>query len=243
MAQKNSLSILLVVTCVLIVVGAWLFSKPKAQAPAESQPTPETAVSPQVATARQPEPLPAEDLERLRLRGEVTSLRQERSNLLQLKEENAQLREQLAATANSNENQEAKEEKLTQEQQALRQAAIMKMNFTRAWCLAFSTYAQQNKGQMPATYDEARAFLPEPSNNSLDPNQFEIVFQGSLQQLQESKGQKASEIIILRERNPVVASDGTRSKAYAFADGHSEVRKEPPEGFDQWERERILKGN
>ena len=33
-----------------------------------------------------------------------------------------------------------------------------------------------------------------------------------------------------------------RGEVYAFADGHSELRREPVEGFDLWEQRRIFKG-
>jgi len=71
---------------------------------------------------------------------------------------------------------------------------------------------------------------------------FEIVYRGSLQQIQDSKTSRPQEIIVLLERDAIVGPDGIRSKAYAFADGHSEVRKEPPEGFDEWEKSRLFTG-
>jgi hypothetical protein len=76
----------------------------------------------------------------------------------------------------------------------------------------------------------------------MDANQFDIVYRGSLHQLQDSKTRKLQDIIVLREREPTVGPDGKRSKAYGFADGHSEVRFEPPEGFAEWEKGRIFTG-
>jgi len=175
----------------------------------------------------------------LRLRGEVASLRRDRSDLAKLTEENARLRQRLLAAAN-----ETKEdaERLTPEQEAAKQVGIAKLNFTRDWLAAFRAYAAANQGQIPTDFNQARSFLPQTFNSTMDPNQFEIVYRGSLQQLQASKTHKLPDIIMLREREPIVGLDGKRSKAYAFADGHSEVRLEPAEGFDEWEKSRIFTG-
>ncbi len=176
--------------------------------------------------------------ELLRLRGEVALFRHDRAGLAKLMEENARLRGSLLAATESG----AKTEHLSQEEEAAKQVGIAKMNFTGAWVDAFKKYAAQNQGQMPTAFDQARGFLPQDINSTMDPNQFEIVYSGSLQQIQGSKTYKPPYIIVLRERQAIIGPDGKRHKAYAFADGHSEVRIEPPEGFDEWEKGRIFAG-
>ncbi len=51
--------------------------------------------------------------------------------------------------------------------------------------LAFSLYAQQNQGRCPITFDQAVSFLPDEAKGetNLTPDQFEIVYQGSLMDL------------------------------------------------------------
>jgi hypothetical protein len=184
----------------------------------------------------------AEELDRLRrdaaevvkLRGEVSQLRRERIESDKLKEENVNLRARVLAAADSS----RKNDGLTEQQAAAKQIGIAKLNYTRGWLNAFRQYAAQNQGQMPTDFDQARPFLSPDFDNAVDPNQYEIVYHGTLQQLQDSERQ--AQVIVLRERQANVGPDGVRTKAYAFADGHSEVRKEPPEGFDEFEKRRIL---
>jgi len=234
----------------LIALGAFLItSKQIAILRAENQ-----KFQAEIAEGRQsapeppaPTPVSTQELDRLkhdaaemlRLRGEVASLQRDWSDLAKLTEENAGLRKRLLAAAN-----ETKEntDRLTPEQEAAKQVGIAKLNFTRDWLAAFRAYAAENQGQIPTDFNQARNFLPQTFSSTMDPNQFEIVYRGSLQQLQASKTHKLPEIIMLREREPIVGPDGKRSKAYAFADGHSEVRIEPPEGFDEWEKGRIFTG-
>jgi prepilin-type processing-associated H-X9-DG protein len=47
----------------------------------------------------------------------------------------------------------------------------------------------------------------------------------------------------MREKLPTPASNGTWVRAYAFADGHSEIHAAPtPDGFADWEKERMVGG-
>src|SRR6266404_5285712 len=202
---------------------------------AEGQKTAVEEPAPAQVSPQELDRLKRDAAEVLRLRGEIASLRRDRADAAKLTEENARLRQRLLAAAN-----ETKEdaERLTPEQEAAKQVGIAKLNFTRDWLAAFRAYAAANQGQIPTDFNQARSFLPQTFNSTMDPNQFEIVYRGSLQQLQASKTHKLPDIIMLREREPIVGLDGKRSKAYAFADGHSEVRIEPPEGFDEWEKSR-----
>jgi len=52
---------------------------------------------------------------------------------------------------------------------------------------------------MPTAFDQARGFLPQDFNSTMDPNQFEIVYSGSLQQIQGSKTYKPIVLAPLRQ--------------------------------------------
>ena len=112
------------------------------------------------------------------------------------------------------------------------------MNYAKRWGLAFLLYADKNQDQFPASFDQAAEFFPQDSEDAgdLTPDQFEIVYHGTLRALDRN----VSECIVVREKEPRLLPDGTRVKVYGFADGHSERRKEPPEGFDAFERKHIF---
>jgi regulator of replication initiation timing len=179
---------------------------------------------------------PDDDLEKLRreaaevhkLRGEVALLRRERANAAKQAEENARLRKQLQAPPTQTE--------MTPEEtarEAQKQIGIAKLNYLKSWTLAFHLFAER-EGRMPKDFEEARRHLPADFNSAFDPGQFEIVYRGPLQ------GINGSRVIVVREKEPTVGWDGRRSKAYGFADGHSEIHAEGPEGFDAWEKQRMV---
>lgn len=86
------------------------------------------------------------------------------------------------------------------------------------------------QGARPRAENEAlRAQVAEYQTSRAEPS---VSNEPSAQELNK---QDATELLRLRR-------EVTRSKAYAFADGHSEIRREPTEGFEQWERGRMLPG-
>jgi len=182
---------------------------------------------------------PEEDIERLKreaaevhkLRGEVALLRRERAAAAKQAEENARLRKQLQTS--SPEPETTPDQAAAQE--GRKQIGIAKMNYLRGWTLAFRLFADEHDERMPKDFEEAKRHLPAEFNHDFDPNQFEIVYQGPLRQLQDG-----GRIIVMREKEPTVGWDGRRSKAYGFADGHSEIHAEGPQGFEAWEKERMV---
>ena len=177
------------------------------------------------------EKLKREAAEVHRLRGEVALLRRERAEAAKQAAENARLRKQLPPSGPAPE--ETPDQVAAKEAQ--KQIGIAKLNFLRSWALAFHLFAEEHDGRMPKDFEESKRHLPAEFNNALDPNQFEIVYQGPLRQLQD-----ASRIIVVKEKEPTVGWDGRRSKAYGFADGHSEIHAEGSQGFEAWEKERMV---
>jgi hypothetical protein len=177
----------------------------------------------------------------LKLRGELAVLQRELADITKLAHENLQLQQQIRAiTENKSTTDGADEPKpLSDAEKAARQIGVAKMNFMRDWIIAFQNYATQNQGQMPSNFEQARAYLPPEFNSTLDPNSFELAYHGSLSQIRE-KGLQAAQIIVIREGLPTTGPSGKRYKAYGFGDGHCEIREEPAEGFDDWEKSRTL---
>ena len=162
----------------------------------------------------------------------------QRNELLKLRGEIGVLNRKLAAAKSAQEQAQraaqAQAETDTQEQQ--KQIGIAKLNYAKAWTLAFWQYASQNQGQVPTDFDQALSFLPETAKNyaGLSPDQYEITYQGSLNALTNPQS-----IIVLREKEPVQDPDGGAHRAYGFADGHSEIHKARDGNFQPWEQQHL----
>ena len=126
------------------------------------------------------------------------------------------------------------------EKDARKQLGIAKLNYAKSWVKAFYDYSERHGGQMPSELNQAVEFFPSELANSKEPTDWEIVYQGSLKEILDRSAYKPEQIIVLREREAMINVDGTRSKTYGFADGHSEIRREPVEGFEQWENGKII---
>jgi hypothetical protein len=173
--------------------------------------------------------------ELLRLRSEVGRLRKQTNELGKLQDENGRLQ---ASLAKARQERPPAQEQLSPAAEQEKQEAIAKMNYTRGWIMAFHLYAAEHQGQAPASFDQAAAFLPEEAKaeTKLGINQFELVYQGSLNGLA-----NPSKVIVIRETQARQSSDGSWSRAYAFADGHSEIHRSVDGNFEKWESELLPK--
>src|SRR5947199_410108 len=97
---------------------------------------------------------------------------------------------------------------------------IARLNYSRSWLMAFHLFARENKGQIPASFDQALSFLPTEARaeTNLTTEQFEIVYQGALTNIA-----NPASTIVIREKEAWSNQNGGWARAYAFADGHSEV--------------------
>jgi RNA polymerase sigma factor (sigma-70 family) len=188
------------------------------------------------------------EIERLRrdaaevykLRGEVAQLRQGRDDATRLRAQIGALEMKLKQTSQPKANEEPQP---TTEQEQEQQVSIAKMNYLRDWTLAFVLYAEAHQGQIPKDFSEAERFLPANFNNRFESGEFEIVYQGSLTSASKTAAFDPSRTIVLREKEPRQSSNGRWARAYAFADGHSEIHLAPmPDGFADWEKERLVGG-
>ncbi len=169
-----------------------------------------------------------------------SSLAQDQSReLLRLRGEVGVLKGQLAAAVKVQQRNthapQAKAESDPVEQQA--QMGIAKMNYTKGWTLAFWQYADQNHGQFPTNFDQAASFLPDEAKGqtNLAPDQFEIVYQGSLNEIT-----NPATIIVIREKEAWQTLDGGWVRDYSFADGHSEIHKAVDGNFQPWELQHMI---
>ncbi|HKS37999.1 MAG TPA: sigma-70 family RNA polymerase sigma factor [Verrucomicrobiae bacterium] len=180
-----------------------------------------------------------DELERLRrdvaelhrLRAEVARLRREKEDAARLVAENAQLRGALgkvAATA-------GKREAESPEQDQFKSQAIERMNYVKHWVLAFMLFAEDNEGRFPADFGRAQAYYGGGNIGNLSSDQFEIVHTGKLSEIPEP-----ARTIIIREKEIRYSPEGKPTKAYGFADGHSEIHTAPNGDFSQWEQERMV---
>ena len=165
-----------------------------------------------------------------RLRGEVAGLRRHEAELTA---NNAQLAK--AVQRSTDARQQA--EQLTAEQEEARAKAIARMNYTKQWALAFIMFAEDHGGRMPKTFQEASAYFPQNGQTGdLKPEQFEIMYQGSRDAIK-----NPSQTILVREIQPVASPGGTGlTRAYVFADGHSEIHQAVDGNFAAWESERLV---
>ena len=161
--------------------------------------------------------------ELLRLRGEVGVLKGQLAEALNLQE-----RSKRAA--------QAQRENVPADQQ--REAAMARLNYPKHWMTAFLEYAAQNQGLCPTNFDQAIAFYSGrfKDQTNLMPDQFEIVYQGSFNDLPNRES-----IIVIREKEAVQSFDGVGwHRAYGFADGHAELHKAVDGNFQAWEQQRMI---
>lgn len=161
--------------------------------------------------------------------------------ILKLRGEVGVLKGQLATAANLQERSkrasQAKAEIDPVELQ--KQIGIAKMGYTQSWMMALMRYADQNQGRFPTNFDEAASFLPDESKGltslGLGPDQFEIVYQGSVNALTNPQS-----IIVIREKDAWQTLDGGWVRDYSFADGHSEIHKAVNGNFQTWEQQHMI---
>jgi ATP-dependent exoDNAse (exonuclease V) alpha subunit len=83
-------------------------------------------------------------------------------------------------------------------QEQEKQLAMARLSYPKYWMTAFFGYARQNQDQCPTNFDQALSFLPDKAKEqtNLGPDQFEIVYQGSLKDLTNRQS-----VIVIREGN------------------------------------------
>jgi RNA polymerase sigma factor (sigma-70 family) len=168
--------------------------------------------------------------ELLRLRSEVGRLRGQTPDLQKLRQQNAALQTALNKAAQTSATAQSEEETNPEAQMG-----IAKMNDAKLLMLGLIMYATDHQDLFPADFDQTSNYLAkaETERPFTGTNQFELLIQGSMRDVR-----NAATTIAVREKTPSLVN-GARVKTYGFADGHAEIKREPPEGFEAWEKQHI----
>jgi len=175
-------------------------------------------------------PASSEDFnELLRLRGEVNALRSQTNQIARLQQQNEQLQNSLTNALQARQQSIAQSTSEAEEQRAY---AIVQINTARQSMLGLIMYANDHDGQLPTNFDNAFQYFAN-SSAATNLNHFEIVYHGDFSNLA-----NPGSTIVVRSIQPWTAN-GKSSKAYGFADGHSEVHSVSDGNFDEWEQQHV----
>jgi prepilin-type processing-associated H-X9-DG protein len=170
--------------------------------------------------------------ELLKLRGEVGTLRQQAAQAERLREEL-----QAAAQAKSAQQSQSGEEDPVAAQ--IRSVAMAKMSDARKVVLSFILFSQDNQGQLPGSLEQVAQYLKgdpnDPNTQLTGTNDFEILYKGPLNAIT-----NPASTIVIRDRQPWLAPNGTWVRSYGFADGHVEVPRNVGGNYDDWEKQHII---
>jgi len=163
------------------------------------------------------------------LRKEVEALRSQTNGLAAALQENRRLLMQAAAGASGS-------WPLLRMREAEQELSKARLNYAGEWVRAFLQFADKHD-RFPASFDEARPFLPEvkPGNTNLSEGQLEILYRGPATNIP-----TPDKFVVLREKQAHQSYDRKWSRAFGFADGHSEVANSADRTFDDWEKRHII---
>lgn len=167
--------------------------------------------------------------ELLRLRNEVGQLRKQTSDLEKLRQENLRLQAALTSATQSSAPSQ-KEAEANPEQQIV----VAKLNDAKLLTLGWYMYADAHQGRLPTDLNQTSNYWKTTERPLTGTNEFELLIQGSMDGIP-----NPATTIVVREKNPSLRN-GKWGKAYGFADGHAEFKSEPPEGFEAWEKQRMI---
>jgi RNA polymerase sigma factor (sigma-70 family) len=180
----------------------------------------------------------------MELRDKAARLRELQQELDRLRTENKDMEAARADVVTRKPDSNAEDAAAEFERQVVQGLALARMNYLKDWMLAFINFAQEEGGGViPTSFTEAAKFFPkDPSDPAsvLDPNRFEIVYDGSLSEVADP-----ARTIVIREKEAFKAATEPGAaprflRAYAFADGHTEIHATPTEDATEWERQRMV---
>jgi hypothetical protein len=164
----------------------------------------------------------------------VALLRSQQKEVERMAAENAEARLELERMAMElAKEMEAQQNRTPEEAEEMR-LNLERLNYPKNWMLAIMLYAQDHDMQVPAALTDALSYFDQEIEGH-SAEDLEIVHDGTLDAIQEP-----ARTIVLREREPRLALNGKWTRAYAFADGHTEIRSQETDDFTAWESERLL---
>jgi RNA polymerase sigma factor (sigma-70 family) len=167
------------------------------------------------------------NLELLKLRGQVAMLRHQAQELGRMREENQRL---LAAARDTAAQKTGEKDAQTQQ----RQIMIQRMNDARQGVLSFILFAGDHQDQYPTNFDQVTSYANPDFVAHMETN-FDLVYSGLTTGIT-----NPSSTIVLREKQASQSAEGSWIKAYGYADGHAEIHAEPDGNFENWESQRII---
>ena len=105
--------------------------------------------------------------------------------------------------------------------------------------VALGQYASQHQGEFPSNWEQVAPYLPENERHLAGTTEFEIVYQGSFNDL---TNVLLSAVAVVRERQARLTHDGKRARLYGFANangGWPDV-VESDDNFESWEAAHII---
>lgn len=168
--------------------------------------------------------------ELLRLRGEVGQLRKRARDTEKLAEQNRALQDALTQTTTQNRAQPESDAETDPE----RRFAIERLNQSKQLMLGMIMYAGDHEEMWPTDLNAITNYLGAAANELIQNHPFELVVQGALTNIS-----NPAATIALRSKSPFEAK-GKSAKVYGYADGHAELRREPEEGFEAWEKAHMI---
>jgi RNA polymerase sigma factor (sigma-70 family) len=186
-------------------------------------------------------------IELMELRNKAARLREAEEALARVQEENRQLREALQQSVSAANRLQSPPEAVSPEVlgevEMTKGLGMARLNFVRNWAIALILYADQHGDVLPQSLSEAAEFYPAENDSGtevLDPQRFEIVYRGALKDITDP-----ARTILIREKEAYRGRTDPNAppkymRAYAFADGHSEIHSGPTDDFSAWEQERII---
>lgn len=170
----------------------------------------------------------SEKAELLRLRGEVSQLRKRAKEADQLAAQNQALQAALAQAGQT-------APKTEPEMEPERRFAVERLNESKQLVLGLYMYAEDHQGVLPTDLHSTSNYWGNGENGiNLHTNQFELVLQGTLTNIP-----NPSATIAVRSQSAFILN-GKPVKVYGFADGHAQILREPEEGFEAWEKARMI---
>jgi hypothetical protein len=110
------------------------------------------------------------------------------------------------------------------------QVAVAKMRDAKLLGVGWLMYATDHQNRLPSDLNQTFKYLTNSGMRLTGTNRFQFVGHGSLTSIT-----NPMTTIVVREKSASFL-DGKWMKVYGFADGHAELKEEPAEGFDAWEK-------
>lgn len=119
--------------------------------------------------------------------------------------------------------------------QQVSQMAAVKPTDARNLAPAFCMYAHDHQNQVPSNLDQVAPYLRK-GMSLTGTNEFDIVYQGSLDEL---KNIPLSSVALIRGRQAWIGPSGKMTRVYGLADGSGQIVASD-DNFQSWEAEHVI---